>query len=57
MKIYRYLSSSHENNIPHYISHYVSHYNTTVLLFEICAPEIKGIFVYKHTETIEYDQK
>ena len=24
------------------------------VLFELCAPEIYEIFVYKHTETIEY---
>ena len=33
----------------------VSHYNS--LLFEIYAPEIYEMVVYKHTETIEYLKK
>ena len=32
----------------------VSHYNT---ISEIILPEIYEMFVYKHTETIEYDKK
>ena len=34
----------------------VSHY-TTVFLSEIHAPEIYEMFVYKHTETVEYVKK
>ena len=33
----------------------ISHYNS--LLFEIYVPEICEMFVYKHTETIEYVEK
>ena len=41
-------SSSHENNmlkIPHY---------NIFSTFEICTREICEIFVYEHSETIEY---
>ena len=34
----------------------VSHYKT-VLIFEIYAPKIYEMFIYKHTETIEYIKK
>ena len=41
-------SSSDKNIVPE-----VSHCNT-VFFFEIYAPGIYEMFVYKHTETIEY---
>ena len=41
-------SSLDKNDIPK-----VSHYNT-FLLSEICMPETTKLFVYKHTEAIEY---
>ena len=42
--------ASHEINMPK-VLHYVSIY------FELCAPKIHEMFVYKHTETIEYVEK
>ena len=35
----------------------VSHFNSIYLLLELCALEIYEMFVYKHTETIEYVKK
>ena len=40
-------SYSHKDNMPK-----VSHYNTVYL--KIYAPVLYEMFVYKHTETIEY---
>ena len=41
-------SSSYENK---YVEHFTLY---SLLLFEMCAREICEMFVYKHSETIEY---
>ena len=43
--------SLHKNNVPK-----VLHRNS-IYFFEIYAPEIYEMYVYKHTETIEYVKK